>query len=167
METESHVNHKTKKSADGFKIGLMALIVVVLCGVSFMAGMAFQKKQAKTTVANFSTNGGFGNGMMGGRVGIRGGLGTVTAVSASSISVKNDRTISTSTYNINSDTTVTNNGTASTIGAIKVGDTVIVQTSSSDTKKASRIIVNPTMPSGGPESGASTSNSIDDGAGAL
>lgn len=143
---ENHSSSKDKKSSAGIKIALAALIVIALCGTSFMAGMTFQKKQAKNTASdNLSQlQGGFGSGN--GRR-INGNLGTITAISSTSITVKNDQTDVASTYTINNATIFKNGTVTASISDIKVGDTVMVRTGSSGSTTATSVTVNPEMPS--------------------
>jgi len=139
---ENHSSSKDKKSSAGLKIALAALIVIALCGTSFMAGMTFQKKQAKNTASDSLSQ---VQGRFGGR--INGNFGTVTAISSTSITVKNDRTDTTSTYTVDSNTAIKNGTASASITDIKVGDTVMVRTSSSSSTTATSVTVNPEMPS--------------------
>lgn len=160
MEEVSTKPAKQKKSSEGIKIALTALVVVILCGVSFMGGMAFQKKQnSDTSTPSFAQGqGGFSQNGSGGR--ISGGFGTVTAISSSSITVKNSHSGSSKTYTITSNTTVKNGTTTASVSDIKVDDSVLVRTSSSDTKTASSITINPEMPimNGGPHGSGGNSS---------
>jgi hypothetical protein len=153
--TKEHYDHYDKKTKLKPATAIYAGGAVVLVVASFLLGIQYQKGKAPKVVADtataqtgrqFSANGGFG----GGRQGLGGALGSVTAVSATSITVQNSRTNADSTLAITSSTTVTNNGTAATISDIKVGDTVLVRTSTSDQKTASQITLNPQFPTGGP-----------------
>lgn len=122
-------------------IGLIILVAVI----SFAAGSGVEHyhDRGRTTVATGFGQAGYGMGPR--RLG---GLGSVTAVSSSSISVQNQRTGTTRTYTITSTTTVDNNGTASSVSAIQVGDIVRVQTSSSTSTTATSITINPSTPYG-------------------
>lgn len=137
--------------------GLVLLLVIVL---GFVGGLHYEKshqrqanmKQTAMRGGRFSggVNGGFGggygqSGRTGGRNGaMRGGVfGQVTAVSATSVTVQNARTGSASALTISSSTTVTNNGQTAAISDIKTGDNVLVRTSTTDTKQAVQIMLNP------------------------
>lgn len=160
---------KKSKSTELIKIALAGMLVIAMCGVSFWVGVSYQKKQqpvgfnysGSRSISGNVPNDGFGNGMGGTRA--RGGIGSVTAISSNSMTVKSERSDSSTTYSLTSSTAVINNDTNLSISDIKVGDTVMVQTSSSDNKTATKIIINPTMPGGGPnmQQGSSSSSSND------
>jgi hypothetical protein len=147
---------KTRKPHDSSKIiiaGLGALVVVIL---SFIAGMQFQKGKASKTVVNARGNVTF-NGRRGGQR--NGVIGTVSAVSATSITVQDTRTQTAKTLSVDSTTTITNNGTTAAITDIKVGDTVIVTADTTDATKAARVVLNPQAGGGfGPGGAAPTSS---------
>ena len=129
-------------------IGIVLIVAIVGIG-GFLGGISYQKGHQKTVSSSvFGSRAGAGLG--GPRGGQMGGFGTVASISASSISVKNSQSGSTTTYTITSSTTITNNGSAATTSDIQTGDTVIVQPIGSGSTTASQIIVNPSMPSGGP-----------------
>lgn len=126
-----------------------ALVAVVVAAGSFFAGMQFQKQQ---TAATADVNGPGPRGQFGGRGFAQNGtMGEVTAISASSITVSNDRTGSSATYAITSATTINNTGATATAADIAVGDQVFVAASSNDSKTAARIMVGGGM--GGPSDG--------------
>jgi Domain of unknown function (DUF5666) len=136
------------------KPAVFAIIGIVLLGFSFVGGMQFQKSKAPTAQSPNTTAdtrqfpGGSGgmNGMTGpGMQGMRPNLGDVTAVSDTSITIKNDRSNESQTFTINSDTKITNDGSTVAIDTIKTGDTVMVQADSDDDTVAARIILNPQM----------------------
>ena len=142
------------KVTKGLKQAVLPAIIVgaVVIGVGgFVGGMQFQKGKGSTTNASGQqqttdqAGGAFGGRGMG--MG-RGAFGTVTAVNSSSITVKNDRQGTESTLTISSDTKVTDNGSTASVSDITVGDQVMVQTDTTDTKKATQIRLNPTMPGG-------------------
>ena len=132
--------------------GAVAIVTLVLCGISFAWGVGYQK--AKQTAASnagandtgqFPTQGGgpggqgrFGNGQ-------RPNMGQVSTVSSESITVQDSRPNSTQTFKITSNTTVQNNGSTAAVSDIKTGDTVLITTSSSDTSTATRIMLNPSF----------------------
>jgi len=136
-------------SSFGKQIAVVVLLLVVGAGC-FYGGVAYQKGHQKTAGTNTNmtafggtrATGGPGGGMMG-------GFGTVTAISATSITVESSQTSTSTTYVITSATKVTDNGSTSSVSAIQTGDTVIVQPESSSAKTAATIVLNPSM-SGAP-----------------
>lgn len=175
VETKSTVpaHHVVAKQEKGKMTMLFAASgIALLMGVGGIAiGMQIGKSSQSNTA--MSSNGGSEGGpMMGGRGGGmmgRGGMGEVTAITDSSITVKSQFRDSETTYTIASSTTVTDEeGSVNTVSGIKVGDSVMVRTSgaSSDTsddasKTATAIVVNPQMPSGGAPGGAGASSSAE------
>jgi hypothetical protein len=184
--TDNNSKPKTstaKKSAINItrKQGIAGLLVVAIIVVGFIAGAHYEKARqtsansSRTSLRN-SRSGGFGGpeglndntgggkGRMSARGGMRNGVfGQVTAVSSTSISVKNTRSNSDSTLSINDATKVTNNGQTASVSDVKVGDTVIIRTSATDTKTATQINLNPQMrgPGGGPMGGGTTQSQTD------
>lgn len=127
-------------------------ILLAACGLSFVGGVYYQKsKHATVATTNGQPNLGFGGqgGFFSMRVGRRGAIGQVTAVSATSISVKNIRTGTVSTLAVTSNTQITSGGQTAAITDVKVGDDVIVRPSTSDASQAAQIIINPTQPTTG------------------
>lgn len=168
-EYEQAVSSRGNRSASNrsyTKYGIMAVVVLVLCGVSFGLGMNFQKgKQTTIPTANANDNGQFpsqggGPGGFGGQGGSRNGqrpnIGTVTAISSDSITVQDSRSNSNQTFKITSNTTVQDNGSTASVSDIKTGDTVLITTDSSDTSTAAQITLNPSF---GPPSGGNTQSS--------
>lgn len=156
MKKTPHSHAKTSKNPIVFII-----IAVVLMGLSFYGGIAYQKsKQPKTASsaagAFGSSSGGSGGG--GGRFsGQRPTIGSVTAISATSITVQDSRTGSSVTLSITNSTQITDNGQTVAASDIQTGDTVLVTASTSSSSQASRILVNPSF--GGGSSGASGGSS--------
>jgi hypothetical protein len=147
------------------KHGMQAMVApvlaaAILCGIAgFIGGMHYQKgHQTTATAATGSqlTDGQFGSGT--GRMGARGEFGDVTAVSSTSITINDTRSGAAKTLSISSDTAVTKDGNTASVSDIAAGDRVIVQTDTTDTTKATRITINPTMPSGGPGMQPGTTN---------
>jgi hypothetical protein len=117
------------------------LIIAAVAIIGFLGGIAYQKSHtnsANTPVAGLA-HGGFS------RYG--GGIGTVSSVSATSISVL-DRTGATKTYAITSTTTISNNGQTVAASSIQTGDRVLIIPSSTGGSTASRIMVNPSFGGG-------------------
>lgn len=154
MKHHAKPNSQSKKSPI-ILLGVCAAIAISIG--SFFGGMQFQKSRTKplATFGNQQFAGGeqfsFGQGdmnggpRMGGPRGFNGTIGTVTEISASSITVQNERSNTTKTYAITTDTQITNDGTAATSSDITKGDTVLVTTDSTDTSTATKITLNPTM----------------------
>ena len=145
--------------------GMLVIAAVILAAVSFVGGMQYQK--GKTPAATTKTTAAQGAGS---RSGFGGGfnrgdraLGTVTAVSSTSISVQT-RSGSSKTYTITSSTTVTDNGQSSSVSDIQTGDTVIMTLDSSNTQDVSSIMLNPSFGGGfggGNGGGSNTSSPTD------
>jgi len=146
-------SEETKKI--NYKILVVTIIFILGCGVSYYAGLKTQKTNNSNpdkTDGEFSQN---GPGRMNGQ---RPNMGKVTAISSNSISIMSDIDGTTTTIAVTSETTVTDNGSDTSIDNIKVGDTVMVQTSSADTKTATRILLNPSF-RGGSQDNDATSDS--------
>ena len=151
----------SKSSSNGYgKYGVILVSALVLCGVSFWAGTAYQKSKQSNTVATTgngsgSQNIGMGNGpggFSGGpRSGQRPNIGEVTAISSDSITIQDSRSNSKQTFKITSDTTIQDNGSTVSATNIKAGDTALVIADSSDASTASQIMLNPSF--NGPQPG--------------
>jgi hypothetical protein len=159
---EQYQQMRGEGSEDGKKVTVtarsvtMAGIVIVVFIIGFLGGMAYQKGHTKHAAAVVSSSGSSGSGGPGSG-GFRrrsGGIGQVTAVSPTSITISNTRTGASSTYAITGSTTITDNGQAVTTSDIQAGSTVLVMTSASDTSTATSILVNPSF--GGGASGGAT-----------
>jgi hypothetical protein len=142
---------------------IFAILVLVVGGLSFFGGVAYQKAQ-KTTTSDLSANGTPGGaGGFGSPFG-NGGIGTVTAISDTSISIaprtrgSSDTSTSSTpkTYTITTSTTFTNNGSTASESDIAVGDSVLIQTGTSDTTTATSILINPSF--GGEQSSSEGSS---------
>jgi hypothetical protein len=153
----------TPKKQGGFpRGGQLAVGILIVAILSFLAGMQYQKGKTPATKAVSATNSsqyGSGSGRSGG---FGGGFqrsdrafGTVSAVSSTSITIQT-RSGTTSTYTITSSTTVTNAGQSASVSDIQSGDTVIMTLDSSNTQDVSSIMLNPSFGGGG---GAGTSDS--------
>jgi hypothetical protein len=128
--------------------------IAVLVIASFLGGTSYQKHKTSSENGVLGVNTGpQGPQMMGGgpnagdprNVYAGGTVGSVTAVSKTSISVRNNRptTGTAPTYKITSVTKITKNGTAISADQIHVGDRVSVRTNPSDTATATQILVAP------------------------
>jgi len=165
-EKHQEMQHTSSGSVNKVTVttrSLFAVVaVVILCGLSFAGGMAYQKHRTRS--AQVSTAGNASTGFSGGHGGFAGGhhlggFGQVTAVSSSSITITNQRTNASTTYTITSSTTITDNGQTVSASDIQTGDTVIITTSGSGSTTATRILVNPSFGGGsGPASSGSDSS---------
>jgi Domain of unknown function (DUF5666) len=155
-ERSDNATYAPSKSQKRNSLWLVILVVIVLCGLSFYGGVAYEKghNKAISTVANRA---GFG-GASGRFSGQRPNIGNVTAVSSNSITVQNTTSGSSQTFTVTSSTTITDNGQTTSISDIQTGDTVLVRTSSSSSTTATSIIVNPSF-GGGYGSGGSNGSS--------
>jgi hypothetical protein len=137
-------------------IGIVVAAVALVAGLGgFASGVSYQKSHskssAKLTASNgngpidfqsggpsFSSGGGGGGPTMG-----SGSLGTVTAISASSITVKNSRSGESSTYAIVSSTQITKDNTLASYTDITTDSTVMVTPDSAHAENALSITVDP------------------------
>jgi hypothetical protein len=130
-------------------IALVA-VVIGLCILSFIGGLLYQKHSGSSTKVAASSGQTGTTGALGG-TGTRrrnGGLGQVTAVSPTSITITNQRTNASNTYAITTSTTITDSGQTVDTTDIKSGDTVLVTTGTTDTTTATQILVNPSFGGG-------------------
>jgi hypothetical protein len=145
----------TRSLSISSQTGAYIVVLLVLCGLSFLGGTAYQKAHAKAATV---TNGNFGTAAGAGGFGRRAGaIGQVTAVSSTSITIDNQRTGASSTYTIDSSTAISDNGQTVTTSDIQNGATVVISTSGSGSTTATRILVNPSF--GGGSAGSSSSSS--------
>jgi hypothetical protein len=147
---------------------IIGLVVLILMGLSFYGGIAYQKGHQPKAVAagaggaagDTARSGGFGGG---GRFnGQRPTSGLVTAVSASSITVTDSTSGAATTLAITSSTQISDNGQTVAASDIQVGDTVLIVASTTDKTQAARILVNPSFGGGG-GGGQASGNSSDGG----
>lgn len=155
QHVSSRPGHTVTLSA--YSLGLVAA-AVVLCAVSFWVGMAYQKHHTKLVAT--TTASGFAGSIRGFGARRAGGIGTVTAVTSTSITINDQRTSTSKTYTINSSTAITDNGQTVDTSDIKTGDTVFISTDGTGSTVASRILVNPNFGGGfgGPGASGTTSN---------
>jgi hypothetical protein len=125
---------------------VLAAGAVVLCAVSFWGGITYQQHRTHMLMSTTAASNGFGNQTSGRRR--FGAIGQVTAISATSISVDNQRTGATSSYTITGRTTITDNGQAVAVTDIQTGDTVLITSAASGSAAAGRILVNPSFGGG-------------------
>lgn len=131
---------------------MLIVAIVVSAGAGFFAGWQFGSHSEVRRGTNRQLQGDVQRGrfdMM------RGGFGTVTEVSDSSITIhsqfparQSQNSQETITYTVSSSTKVTNNGADANISDIKVGDMVRVQADNSESKAATSIEMNPRMRGG-------------------
>ena len=152
MAEEPFVTSKSRaKPATPKPVVLAVVGAVIIAAAGFFGGVAYQKHHGDTASSTAQSRfadgpGGFGQRRM------NGSLGSVTAVSDTSITVQDQRSGTSKTYTIDSSTSVTSNGAAATDSDIKIGDTVLISTSSSTSTTATRILLNPSF-GGGPAAG--------------
>ncbi len=143
------------------KIGIIAALVILPIA-GFFVGMQYQKQ---TTAADPNPNrtGKFANGPRGGMLRDR-AIGTVKAISGSSITVTSRFDNSDKTYTITSSTTYKNGTSDATAADVKVGDSVMLTLDSSDNTKVTTVTLNPvtmfrgTDDGNGPSSDAGAGN---------
>lgn len=163
MVSTGKANHMA--NTNYVKYGIIIIVTLVLCGVSFGAGISYQKGKQLVTSAAATTNdsGQFSaeGGELGGRGSLRSGqrpnIGEVKAVTSDSITISSQQSESDQTFKITSSTVVQNNGSTASLSDIKTGNTVLIRTDSSDTTKATQITLNPGFGSPG---GGSTQSSL-------
>jgi hypothetical protein len=172
FEYEEMVSTEKPKSSSRpnyMKYGIVAVVALVLSGMSFGAGMSYQKgKQTNTYAASTNDNGQFlmsGPGEFNGQGGFINGqrptVGEVLAISSDSITIQSARSDLSQTFKITSSTTVRNRGATASVSDIKTGDTVLVTTDSSDTSTATQILLNPGFRSSGSGGTQSSPSSLE------
>lgn len=143
-----------------------AILVIIFAVAGFFGGVFYQKNKAKSANSNnlgnqFNQNSGPG-GMGAGMNGQRPNMGTVTAISSSSITIKDSRSNSEKTYTITSSTKVSDNGDTASVDDVKVDDEVMIMADSSESSEAAQIMLNPEQGGGfGPRSDDDSSSSSD------
>ena len=156
--------HKHKQTGQPsnlvYKLFLGVIGLVVIVGISFYAGISYQKNKtsnlSSTTTQTGPPTGGFARRFSGSRT-----FGTVSAISSTSITVTPQNGGNDVTYSIDSNTVIDDNGQTVTTSDIQSGTTVMVSASSTTTKVARRILVNPAF--GGFNGGAPTPQSSGSG----
>lgn len=162
MDQHDSTSHHTVKKASPAKSIAMVIAAIAIAGVGFFSGMQYQKKQAPAASAGADEQfrqmqgGGFGGGAGGPQM--NGSMGTVSAISTSSITVSDQRSGSAKTYSITSSTTITGNGSSATASDIHTGDTVLVRAGGSSDSEAAEIMLNPSF-RGGPQANTESSSS--------
>ncbi|HXY18085.1 MAG TPA: hypothetical protein VEH48_01535 [Candidatus Nitrosopolaris sp.] len=131
-----------------YKLFLGFVGLVVVCGLSFYGGVHYQKsKQTDISTSSGQSVASGQNGFAGGYGSRFGGqrpnIGSVTAVSSTSITIQSSFSGSSMTFGINSSTQVTENGQTVAVSNIQTGDNALVRTSGSGSTTASQIILNP------------------------
>lgn len=135
---------------------LVAVVGVLIIGVSFYSGMAYQKSnQPKLEAGATSASGGPQGMMFNASAGGGGGprqagftpiIGTVTAVSDTSISLTETETGEAKTLTIASTTSIVDSSNEKAAAStIKVGDKVMAIANQNDNTVADRIAINPEM----------------------
>jgi hypothetical protein len=140
---EKYRELKEQYGSSSSKLVPFLVAVVVLMGLSFYGGIAYQKsKHPTSTAANGQSGSGFAGRFGGGK---RPDIGQVTAISPTSITVQNSRTGTSSTLAITSSTQITDNGQTISVSDIQTGSTVLAVASTSDSSQAASIMVNPSF----------------------
>ena len=133
-------------------VKVIAAIIIIL--VAFGIGVAVgDHHKASTTAMGQPFVGGFRRG--------GGGIGTVSAVSSSSITINDLRSGTAKTYAITSSTSITSGGQSVSASSITDGERVVVIPSTSNSSDAATIIVNPSFGGGAApnNNGSATSGS--------
>jgi hypothetical protein len=167
QHNENRLDHQASRNGHYQSRGLIVAIgvgaLLIGGGIGFIVGqnVGGNRGAAGSSVAS----GQQGSGGQGGQGMMNGSMGTVTAVSDSSITVKDQMSSESKTYTIDSSTEITDNGSSATVSDISSGDTVMVRTDSSSSDSddsssvATSIQINPSMqggPNGSSDSGSST-----------
>jgi len=165
METTTIRVPKPRTPRAGKLAATIAIALLIALG-GFYSGVHYQKGRQKNTAATSNqsaTGSGFGGGNFGGGFRRQGNanrlIGTVSAISSTSITVQS-RTGTSKTLAITSSTTITNNGATASASDIQTGDTVFVTIDSSKTANAASIALNPSF-GGGQGSSLNTTPSQD------
>jgi hypothetical protein len=116
---------------------IAALIILPVAG--FFAGVQYQKQTNPTSDNGRTAQ--FGNGP---RMFRGGAIGTVKAISDTSITVTERRDNTDKTYTLSSSTTYKNGTSDAKASDIKVGDTVMLTLDSTDNTKVTTVTINPT-----------------------
>jgi len=142
---KTNYSHNPQQNNTVYKVILGVILVVIIAGISFYSGVNYQKKHGSTSTTTASTNGVGPGGGFGGRFSGSRTIGTVSAISATSITVTPASGSSAVTYTINSSTVISDSGQTVSYTDIQTGDTVFVSASSSTSTIATRILVNPSF----------------------
>lgn len=150
--------------------GIAVATAVLVVGIGgFAGGVGYQKSHAKSTTltrsdgsspAGFQSSNGGPSFSSGARAMGGGTIGTVTAISSGSITVKNSRSGESTTYAIVGTTQITKDNTIASVSDITTDSTVRVTPDSANTSNALSITVNPELGgfSGGPQSSTIQTN---------
>lgn len=141
---------KEKRTEKVLALGVTAIVIAAL---GFGGGIVYQKGKQSSNDAPVARGANDSN-FRASFNGPRGTMGTVTAVSSTGISLEDSRSGTASTLEITDATKVTNEGQTASISDVKVGDTVMVQSDSTNAKQAAQISLNPQMPTMGNRPGA-------------
>ncbi|MFZ1250545.1 MAG: hypothetical protein WAR37_03830 [Candidatus Microsaccharimonas sp.] len=149
LEEYSLRQNELKKSNTLLIRVIVGLVVtMIIAGTVLVVTKLHSQKSPRNSGAFTNQQSGPGNGAPNGRMG---GFGEVTAITESSITIKDAMNDTEKTYSISDSTTVTDDsGSVNTVSGIKVGDQVMVRsdTASSNDESAASITFNPQMPSG-------------------
>jgi hypothetical protein len=149
METD----HNQTQSNKALFIGLLVIALVAIATAGgFASGVHYQKGRtpaasvagANTDGPQFFQNGNGPNGAMSGSLG-NDTIGTVSAISASSITVQDQHTGASKTYAITSATQIVKDGTTAAYSDITTNSTVLLTADSKNTGNALHITVDPSL----------------------
>jgi hypothetical protein len=121
---------------------LLIIGALIYTIVIFYIGSAYENHHNKSIATTTTTKSGLnspfgrGGGFSANRI-----FGTVTAIGTSSITVSNPRTDSTSTINITSATTITENQQTIALSSINVGQTIMISLDPTNTSNAVSVTV--------------------------
>src|ERR1035438_5660564 len=125
--SRSHGNINKQPNNTTYKVILGVILLVVVVGISFYSGVSYQKKHGSSTTSTVAGSGlGGAGGGFGGRFSGSRTIGTVSAISPTSITVQPTSGASAVTYSITSSTTITDSGQTVAVGDIQTGVTVLV-----------------------------------------
>ena len=157
-----HIAKGYQKKPTINKAVFIIVFAILLTSSSFYAGIQYQKDHGsvngKTNNTPASSNGVGGFGSRGRFSSANRVIGQVTAISASSITVQDTRSGTSSTLAIVSSTQITDNGSSVTASDIQSGETVFITKDSTNPSNASSIIVNPGFGGNGSGPTQSTTN---------
>jgi hypothetical protein len=140
----------SKKSKKTYTFSLKSVIgilaIVILLALSFWAGSDYQKHhEPKNTNATATANQQGGAGRFGQQGHRNIDVGTVSAISSSSITINSQQSGAAKTYAITSTTTINDSGQTVTFSDIQTGERVVVIPSTSNSADAATIAVNPSF----------------------
>jgi hypothetical protein len=161
MDNEANSHSKSAQHKGSSNMLIWIILIIVVGAGSFYGGVSYEKGHDTTTTASktgsSNPRGGFGDsGRFGGGDHV---FGEVTAISASSITIEDSRSGTSTTLAITSSTKITDNGQTASVSSIQTGTEVVVSENTSDTSQAASIMVNPSFGGGQPQQQGTSSTS--------